>query len=207
MVRVLGLFITLLLASGGDAFALDEDNIVIWYDRSDGSAYLKNNNPNDTIALDGYTIASEHKDLIPGDYVGTKGWKAIEDIPSQFPSEIAALNTQFGLAAFSMGSANPSSGNLTELTLNPTGLEFSPGEMWFIGKPFTVFPIDDAGHTLPGYAFIWKSIFTNQQQVAAIIGDPVPEPSSLLLATLAGFGLVGVRIRGLRSGARRPQLN
>jgi len=34
---------------------------------------------------------------------------------------------------------------------------------------------------------------------------PVPEPSTLLLAALAGLGLVAMRSRGLRSGARRPE--
>jgi len=34
---------------------------------------------------------------------------------------------------------------------------------------------------------------------------PTPEPSTLVLATMAGLGLVAVRSRGLRSGARRTQ--
>ena len=44
----------------------------------------------------------------------------------------------------------------------------------------------------------------NQNQLSVVVTG-VSEPSTWLLATLAGLGLVAMRSRGLRSGARRPE--
>lgn len=176
----------LLAVFASSASAQDTTKMVIWYD-ADGSAYIQNNSKTDTFKLDGYTIASELNDLIPGDYVAEKGWKAFEDIPTQFPAELGTVIAQLGSAALQMGSANPNSGNLTEVTLNPAGLEFSPGEKWFLGKPFTTKPTDASGAPLPGYSFLFKTVDSTQQATGAIVS--VPEPSTLVLA---GFGLLGL---------------
>jgi len=198
--------LVVVLLSGGLASVSNADqyDFVVWYDRTDGSAYLKNLSPSDTLEIHGYSIVSDSEDLLPGDYDGVKGWKAFEDIETQFPSEIDAVTAQLGSVALEFGSANNNAGNVSELTIHLVGLEFSPGETWFIGKPFGSVPIDDAGVSKPGYAFWWMGDL-DVGGVSRIVGDPVPEPSTLLLATLAGLGLVAMRSRGLRSGARRPQ--
>jgi len=199
------LFAVVLLACGmAGAAKAQFDQMVIWYDRTDGSAYLKNN-ADWSIRMDGYAIGSDFDDLLTGDFDGSKGWKALEDYRTIHVSELDDLEAALGPGASTFGSANPSPDNLLELTLSPLGAEFSPGESWFIGKPFTTVPIDDAGNSKPGYSFLWKGTDLDVGGVSRIVGAPVPEPSTLVLATLAGLGLVAVRSRGLRSGARRPQ--
>jgi len=176
-----------------------DDKMVVWYDRTDGSTYLRNMSATDAYFIDGYTIASEYDDLLSGDWDGTKGWKAFEDILTQFPAEVAYLAMQYGGAVLSMGSANPGPGNLTELTLVPSGVHFSPGESWFIGKPFTANPLDVHGYGLPGYSAAFKLAGQIQQSTyPALRGSPVPEPSTWLLATLAGLGLAAMRSRSKR---------
>jgi len=160
--------------------------MTLWID-ADGSTYLKNNSKTETFKIDGYSIASEHNDLLWQDYDGVKGWRAFEDIPTQFPDDISKVSAQFGAAALSMGSANPNAGNLSELTLNANGLEFNPGESWFIGKPFTVLPCGPDG-ILAGYAFAFKTTDSTQQQNGSA-SFCVPEPSGWLLAGLGGLGL------------------
>jgi len=175
------------------AVAQSTNALVIWYDRTDGSAYLKNNNPTYTIGIDGYTIASDFDDLVPDDYDGTKGWRAFEDLESQFPAEVGPVTELLGDVALTMQSANPGVGNLTELTLRYPGLQFDPGEMWFIGKPFAGVPIDDAGNNKEGYRFLFKPDDLANYPLPAIIGAPVPEPATWLLAAVAALGLVGAR--------------
>jgi len=178
----------------GEATAAE---MVLWYDRTDGSTYLKNASPENLWNFWSYSIVSDFGDLLPGDFDGSSGWKALEDIPSQFPDEVALANAQLGEAALKMGTVNPNSKNLTEVTLSAAGLEFSPGEMWFIGKPFTRIPIDDTGEMKPGYGFFFGG--GDWQPRSTIVGAPVPEPSTLLLATLAGAGLLTYRLRLART--------
>jgi len=178
------------LAALAAAPVFAQDTMGLWID-PDGSTYIKNLSATKTFVIDGYTISAESNDLIPMDYDGTKGWKAFEDILTQFPEEMSLLQQQFGGAAVSMGSASPAGGNLTELTLNPSGLSFSPGEQWFIGKPFTINPFGPGGLPLTNYRFQYKTV----DSLSQVVGVIVPEPSTLVLATLAGLGLVAMRWR------------
>ena len=75
------------------------------------------------------------------------------------------------------------------------GLDFNPGEMWFLGKPFSTIPIDDAGLGKSGYALIFKTVDNADYPVSGIIGAPVPEPATWLLATSASLGLIALRRR------------
>jgi len=77
----------------GAANGQDATRLVIWYE-ADGSAYLWNNSKSNTYKIDGYTIGSDHNDLIVADYDGTQGWRALEDIESQFPSDVEAMTAQ-----------------------------------------------------------------------------------------------------------------
>jgi len=166
----------------------------LWID-PDGSTYIKNLSATKTFKVDGYTLLSEALDLITYDYDGTKGWRAFEDILGQFPDEFRPMLDQLGPAAATMGAISPAQGHLHESTLNPAGLEFSPGERWFLGKPFTTNPFGTGGLPLSNYQFRYKTI-DSLSQVAGVI---VPEPSTWLLATLAGVCLLGFRRRLARS--------
>jgi len=197
--RALCAAVLVAIGMAGAANAQDPSGFVLVVG-SDGSTYLKNNSATETYKIDGYAIASENNDLLWQDYDGTKGWKAIEDLEAQFPAEADAAVAQLGEAVhdvLSTSSIGP--GYLSELTLNVSGLEFSPGEQWYIGKPFGR-NLWDVG--LAGYAFSAKSVSDTQQHVNPIL---IPEPSTLLLAALAGLGLVTVRSIKLRPGTRRTR--
>lgn len=161
--------------------------MVVWYD-VDGSTYLKNVG-DAPISIDGYTISSEANDLIFADYAGGKGWRALEDILTQFPAEIGNLTAALGPGALTFGSANPNGGNLTELTLSPLGAAFDPEEQWYIGKPFTGAPVG------VDYAFFYKDVQGSIQIAGDIAGPGVPEPSTFVLAGLGLVGLVGLARR------------
>jgi hypothetical protein len=170
--------------------------IVVRYER-DGSTYLENIGAQ-TLPVNGFQITSEFDDLVFHDYDGAKGWRALSDLESQFPSEASAAADLLTVGALSFGALEATSGGLSEASVLGDAV-FKPGDRWFIGKPFANIPIDDAGNKKSGYRFHWKrSDVIDGTGGPEIIGLPVPEPSTLLLATLAGLGLVAMRVRSKR---------
>lgn len=153
-----------LTAFSGTANAAATD-LRLWVD-VDGTAYLENTT-DQPVSFDGYQIASEAKDLDPA------GWDSISDrIPGRITELIAAL----GAGALSFGEANPSSANLAELNLG--GVATLPAKGKFsLGRPFADCP-----------NFYWSAPGTGAQD-GTFCG--IPEPSTWLLATLAGLALAG----------------
>lgn len=152
----------------------------VWVD-ADGSAYLWNPT-NEARSFDGYQLASKSESLDPA------GWKSIADYVAG--GEIADVISALGPDSLTFGEANPGPGNLAELNLGGAGT-LQPGAKFAIGKPFK---------TLPPQADIWHGCPSDCWGERGEIVY-VPEPSTRLLATLAGLGLLVVR-RSLRSSNR-----
>ncbi|MFO0897405.1 MAG: hypothetical protein U0836_08265 [Pirellulales bacterium] len=155
----------------------------LWQD-PDGTVYL-HNTTGAPISFDGYQIASERDLLDP------VGWKSIADYVAggQFSEVIAAL----GAGGLTFGEANPGAGNLAELNLGGVGT-LQAGAKFAIGKPLL------AGSSICDIHFFYKL----GGQTNSIQGDPpcIPEPSTFLLAALAGLGLRAVRWRKAGGAAR-----
>jgi hypothetical protein len=164
--------------------------LMIWID-VDGTAYLYNTTSS-PISFDGYQIASETHRLDPA------GWKSIADYVAggQITDVIAAL----GAGGLAFGEANPGPGNLAELNLGGVGT-LRPGAKFAIGKPFLDWQNPDA----TGDFFYKLSGRPNDPIMYALAGDIVPEPSTFLLAALAGLALLAFRARGLRVSPYRPE--
>ncbi|MFO0898920.1 MAG: PEP-CTERM sorting domain-containing protein [Pirellulales bacterium] len=157
------------MSARGTAAASD---LQIWVD-PDGSAYLQNTTGG-PISFDGYQIASETNRLDP------VGWKSIADYVAG--GEIAEVIAALGPGGLTFGEANPGPGNLAELNLGGAGTLLG-GAKFYIGKPF----LDGQRGTVGADGFFYKLGGSSQ------FGDIVPEPSTFVLAALAGAGLLGVR--------------
>jgi hypothetical protein len=148
----------------------------LWVD-PDGTTYLFNTTAV-PINFDGYQITSETNSLDPA------GWKSIADYISggDFATVIGAL----GPGGLTFGEANPSAGNLAELNLGNAGT-LQGGAKFAIGKP--LLRIVD-----PGFAanFYYK-VAGNPNSIQGAINPTGPEPSTFVLAALAGIGLLAMR--------------
>lgn len=129
----------------------------------DGTTYLYNA-ASSPVWFDGYQIASESARLDP------VHWISISDQVAAHPLDIIAA---LGAGALTFGEANPGPGNLAELNLGGVAV-LQPGAKFAIGKPF----LDGS----PGSTadFFYK-------------GGILPEPSTWLLAAMAGLGLLAFR--------------
>ncbi len=96
------------------------------------------------------------------------GWISIAD---QVAADPFGIIPKLGAGALSFGEANPGPGNLAELNLGGVGV-LQPGAKFAIGKPF----LDGQ----PGADFFYR-------------GGILPEPSTWLLAAMAGLGLLAFR--------------
>ena len=162
--------------------------LAIWVE-VDGSSYLWNPTllP---ISFDGYQIASETNQLDPA------GWRSIADAVMEDTNSVLA---GLGAGALTFGEATPGAGNLAELNLGGAAT-LQPDAKWFIGAPFESLP---PGRDL---IFFYKIPGQTDAPPGEIVYAPdTPEPSTFLLAALAGLGLLVVRRRGLRVSPYRPQ--
>ncbi|MFO0897403.1 MAG: PEP-CTERM sorting domain-containing protein [Pirellulales bacterium] len=156
----------------------------IWVD-PDGSAYLQNTTAL-PISFDRYQITSETNRLDPA------GWNSVADYVAagQQSEVIGAL----GAGALTFGEANPNVGNLAELNLGGVAT-LQAGAKFAIGKPFLDLNDPDSTADFYFHGPGWDDLG------ADIVGG-VPEPSSFLLAGLAGLGLLAFRRSRVRSERR-----
>jgi hypothetical protein len=143
----------------------------------DRTAYLYNTTNTD-IHFDGYQIAADTPGLDP------VGWYSIND---RIPAAVGDLIAQLGAGALGFGELNPTASQIAEGNLTGVGI-FKAGDKISLGKPF-----GDGGY--------WVSLFFKRSGVPSQFDGGryfiprVPEPSTLLLATLASLGLVAMRVR------------
>lgn len=148
---------------------------------ADGSAWLENPGSS-PVAFDGYQLGSKSGDLDP------TGWMSIADyVAGGHADQIEDLLGSWGLG-FHETSAKPRA--LTELSLNGLGM-LQPGARLALGKPFP------AGGSPDADTFYYRLLGDAHSQRGTI--ESVPEPSSFLLAALAGVGLLAFRGRRLRA--------
>ncbi len=160
----------------------------LWFD-PDGTTYLQNTTAN-PISFDGYQISSETLALDPA------GWDSISD---RVPARINDLILQLGAGALTFGEANPGTGNLAEVNLGGAGT-LAAGAKFSLGKPFK------AGVDPMAQDFFYKlAVPPGPNGPIVLLGAIVPEPSTCVLAALAGLGLVTFRVRGLRVSPCGPQ--
>ena len=155
----------------------DPQGLSVWVE-ADGSSFLWN--PTDLpITFDGYQLASEAGALDP------VGWKSIADYVAG--GQLADVPGNLGSGGLTFGEANPGPGNLAELNLGGAGT-IQPHAKFAIGKPFATLP--------PSADWFYKVPGPPSEPVGEIVYAPdTPEPSTFLLATLAGLGLLAFRRR------------
>jgi hypothetical protein len=155
---------------------LEASDLEVWID-IDGSAYLYNTTAL-PLSFTNYTLSSDANKLDPA------GWKSIADQVVENPS---AVISQLGASALLFGEASPGQSNLSELTISPPGATLQPFAKFAIGKPFinSAAWVDVTGTYLPA-----GSVTQQPMQVG------LPEPSTFLLAVVAGLGLTAYRYRG-----------
>lgn len=141
----------------------------------DGSAWLENSGSS-PVSFDGYQITSENNDL------NAAGWTSVADrVSDGNADQITAL---LGAGGLGFHETSASYGNLTEL--NRTGEAIlQPGARLDLGNPF----LGDVS----GNASFYYRVLGAQTQQGAIVNTP--EPSTWLLAALAGVGLLATRRR------------
>ncbi len=154
--------------------------LTLWID-PDGTTYIQNTTGS-AISFDGYQIASETNGLDP------VHWKSISDQVAANPLDVIGL---LGAGALTFGEANPGAGNLAELNLGGVGT-LQGGGKFAIGKPFG----------FGGFAveFFYKVGGTSGGAGDIVFVPPLTgaEPSTFVLAALAGACLVAVRVRSAR---------
>jgi hypothetical protein len=172
--------VVVLVALGSQAQAVEFD-VQLWVD-PDLTTYLWNTTDKD-IPFDGYQIVSETNTL------DIAGWSSIADrVMAGQGQDVAA---QLGNGIYGFGEMSPTSAQVAEANISGVGV-LKAGAKFVLGKPFgeTGSVSDVMNHS----TFFFK-VGGIPQQFQNII---VPEPSTLLLATLAGFGLVAMRVRSKR---------
>jgi hypothetical protein len=146
------------------------------YVELDGTTSLWNTTSS-PISFEGYSILSETSDLDPS------GWKSVSDYFANGETDL--LLTSLGAGSLGFSEAGATATGLSELSL--TGMAtIQPGAKFAIGKPFSVLPPSN------GTSAAWKDPSGSIDIVYA------PEPGTWLLATLAGLGLVAMRVRSKR---------
>ncbi|MFO0899696.1 MAG: hypothetical protein U0836_19890 [Pirellulales bacterium] len=148
----------------------------------DGTTYIKNTTAG-AISFDGYQIASETNALDPAH------WNSISDQAAANPLDVIGL---LGAGALTFGEANPGAGNLAELNLGGAAT-LQGGATFAIGKPFGF-----GGFEVEFWA---KRFGGGSTEGDIVIVPPLtgPEPSTFVLAALAGACLVAIRVRSSRA--------
>jgi hypothetical protein len=142
----------------------------------DLTAYLHNPTAKD-IGFDSYQITA---DGIGG--LDPAGWYSISD--RQPAGKAVELMAELGALALGFGELSPTPQQLAENNLVGDGI-LKAGAKFSLGKPF-------------GEGGYYVSFFTKQSSNGLFI-PRVPEPSTLILATLAGAGLLAFRRPSARS--------
>ena len=186
MIRRALLVVLVVAGVGRECFAVTP--LALWID-PDGTTYLYNTT-DAPISFDGYQIASETNRLDP------VGWKSIADYVAG--GQISEVLSQLGAGALTFGEANPGPGNLAELNLGGAGT-LQAGQKFYLGKPF-----GDGGYFVD---FFFKSGTGPDGPPQNPIFIPrIPEPTTFVLAALAGPGLLAVARRkaGKAANSWRP---
>ncbi len=177
------LLAVVILFGGVHSVNADPQGFSIWVE-ADGSSFLWN--PTDLpITFDGYQLASENGGLDPA------AWTSIAD---QVISNTIGVIGSLGPGALAFGEATPSEDSLAEINLAGVGT-LAPGGKFAIGKPFaTLPPSADWFYKIPGLP-------AGEIPPGEIVFAPdLPEPSTWLLATLAGLGLLAMRLKSSPNG-------
>ncbi len=172
-VRRAAIALGLLASLAGSANAHPCD-LQLWVD-VDGTAYLVNTTDG-PVSFDGYQIASEGQNLDPA------GWDSISD---RIPERITELIGALGAGTLTFGEANPGDANLAELNLGGVAT-LAAHARFSLGKPFKTFSVSGAD------AFFWSGPGSGGGVGGTVC---IPEPSTWLLAALAGLGHLAFRRR------------
>jgi hypothetical protein len=149
----------------------------------DGTTYIKNTTAG-AISFDGYQIASETNGLDP------VNWNSISDQVAANPLDVIAL---LGAGALTFGEANPNAGNVAEVNLGGAAT-LQGGAKFAIGKPFGF-----GGFEVEFWAKRPTSPNTLPGEIVVVPPLEGPEPSTFVLAALAGACLVAFRVRSARA--------
>jgi hypothetical protein len=147
----------------------------------DLTAYLKNTTAAD-ISFDGYQIATED-----GPKLDPDGWYSIND---RIPGAINDLISQLGAGALGFGELSPTKLQIAEGNLTGVGV-LKAGDKILLGKPF-----GQGGYWVE--TFFKRGGIPTQFDGGRYYIPSVTEPSTLVLAALAGLGLVATRVRSRR---------
>jgi hypothetical protein len=167
---------TILLA--GIAVTAQAGEIELWVDH-DFTTYLYNPTAAD-VSFDGYLIFSHAKTL------DVAGWDSLNDHVADRSQE---LLDNLGPDSLSWGEISPNAAYVAETNLAGISV-LKAGEKFAIGKPF--------GPSGPDWSrdqFSYNLAATPDLLASSI----VPEPSTLILAALAGAGPLAFRRRAARS--------
>jgi hypothetical protein len=177
MIRRALLAALLVAATSASAEAATADDLELWFD-PDLTTYLRNKTVAD-LQFDGYQISSETA-------LDVAGWDSISD---RVPDRTQELIDQLGAGAPGFIELAPNSHQVSEGNILGFGV-LKPGASFSIGKPF-----GEGGYSV---VFSFKISGIAQELSRGVFVPHVPEPSTWLLATLAGLGLVAMRVRSKR---------
>jgi hypothetical protein len=189
MIRRAWLAAVLVAVFSSSAFAATADDLELWFD-ADRTAYLHNTTASQ-ITFDGYQIISESNRL------DVAGWDSISD---RVPGRINELIGDLGAGALGFGELAPTSSQVAEANLTGVGV-LQPGAKFSLGKPFS--PSLPLNEICSDITFFFK-IGGIPIQFEGQPGICLPEPSSWLLAMLAGPGLVAIWRRKKKTVAGSP---
>ena len=151
----------------------------------DRSCYLVNVTAG-TLAWDGYQIVSDNSNLDPIRLeVSDTGWKSVADYLAN--AEYAAVTAGLGTGAFSMGEANPTTAQVAEVNQSASSSQAASAS-WYIGKAVSVLPAQGSLHLYYSKPGTVGSDFLGVVEI-------VPEPATIGLLVLGGFGLLARKRR------------